>query len=90
MQDGHSQTPLKEEVGEYRTSTIISRGLYNFYPIIHFGLYSKRLILQTIYVLNKEILLKKSAIYNQERVIMARVRYFKLEFYRLQQAEKSS
>ena len=47
------------------------------YFLPHFSL---RLILQTIYVLNKEILqflgLKATA-YNQERVIMARVQYAK-------------
>ena len=38
----------------------------------------ERLVLQTIYVLNKEILQfleLKSVVYNQERVIMARVQY---------------
>ena len=38
----------------------------------------ERLLLQTIYVLNKEILQfasLKSAVYNRERIIMARVRY---------------
>ena len=42
------------------------------------------LILQTIYVLNKEILQLldlKSAVYNRERVIMARVRYKNPEFF---------
>ena len=41
-----------------------------FYPIFHFGLYCRAgLILQTIYVLNKEILPfldLKSAVYNRE------------------------
>ena len=49
------------------------RGLYIFDPIFHFGLYFdivERLILQTIYVINKEILQflgLKSAVHNQER-----------------------
>ena len=50
---------------EYRTCAIISRGFYTFlvYNV-------ERLILQTIYVLNKEILQffgLKSAVYNWER-----------------------
>ena len=51
----------------YHMRSIISRGLY---ILTHF---SMRLILQTIYVLNKEIfqfLGLKYAVYNQEQVIM--------------------
>ena len=54
---------------------IISRGLYIFYSIYHCGQYQRR---QTVYDLNKEILqflCLKSAGYNIERVLMARVRY---------------
>ena len=40
----------------YRTRAIISRGLYIFYPIFHCIFIVERLILQKIYVLNKEIL----------------------------------
>ena len=53
-------------------------GLYIFYPIFHCGLYCKQLMLQTSFVLNKGIfqfLGLKSAVYNQERVIMERLRY---------------
>ena len=38
----------------YRTRAIISRGLYNFYPIFSAIYNQERLILQTICVLNKE------------------------------------
>jgi hypothetical protein len=56
----------------YCTRAIISRGLpYIFNPIFHCGLYCRaELVLQTIYVLNKEILQflnLKSAAYNWER-----------------------
>ena len=43
---------------EYRTSTIISCGLYNFYLIFTAVYIQKWLILQTFYVLNKEVIQK--------------------------------
>ena len=42
----------------YRTRAMITRGLYIFYPIFTAVYNEEWLILQTIYVLNKEILLK--------------------------------
>ena len=58
----------------YHMRAIITRGFYIFYPIFTV-VYNEEL--QTIYVLNKETLQffsLKSAVYNQERVIIARVR----------------
>ena len=52
---------------------IISRGLYIFTPFFSAVYIVERLILQTIYVLNKEILQflgLKSAVYNQEQLIL--------------------
>ena len=63
----------------YCTRAIISRGLYNFYPIFTAVYVQKLLILQTIWLLSKEILQKKSEVTNQERVIMARVLYMYLQ-----------
>ena len=68
---------------KYRTRAIITRGLYIFTPFFTTVFIVKRLVLQTIYVLNKEILQffgQKCGVYDQvvstqERVIMARVRY---------------
>jgi hypothetical protein len=45
-------------MGNYRARAIISRGLYIFIPFFTAVLNQDWLILQTIYVLNKEILLK--------------------------------
>ena len=62
----------------YRTRAIISRGLFFFTPFLTAVYNVEQLILQTIYVLNKEFLKLlglKIAVYNQERVIMARIRY---------------
>ena len=63
---------------EYRTRAIITRGLC-FFTLFFTAVYIEEwLVLQTIYVLNQEILQflgLKSAVYNWERVIMARVRY---------------
>jgi hypothetical protein len=66
----------------YRTRAIIIRDLYIFYPFFTAVYIVEWLeewsVLQTIYVLNKEILQflgLKSAVYNREQVIMARVRY---------------
>ena len=65
---------------------IITRGLYTFYPIFTVVYVVERLVLQTVYVLkrgNSSILRSKirglylRAVSNQERVIMARVRYTK-------------
>ena len=54
-----------------RMRAIITGGLYIFYPIFTAVYIVERLILQTIYVLKKEILRflgLKSAVYNQERL----------------------
>ena len=62
----------------YRTSAIISRCLYFFTPFLTAVYNVEQLILQTIYVLNKEFLKLlglKIAVYNQERVIMACIQY---------------
>ena len=56
----------------YRMRAIISRRLYIFYPIFTAAYIVERLVLQKG---NSSILSLKSAVYNQERVIMARVRY---------------
>ena len=56
----------------YRTRAIISRGLYIFYPIFHYGLHC-RVLLQTIDILKKEIfqfLDLKSAIYDWKWLII--------------------
>ena len=58
----------------YHMRAIISRDLYPFYPIFHCGLYQEWLILETIYVVNKETLQKQSAVCNQEGVKMGHVR----------------
>ena len=44
----------------YRTRVIISRGLYIFYPFFTSAYNQQQLILKTIYLVNKEILQKKS------------------------------
>ena len=60
---------------------IITRGLYFFTPFSTAVYIQKRLILQTVYVLKQGNSSKKirglysRAVSNQERVIMARVRY---------------
>ena len=54
----------------YRTSAIISRGLYIFTPFFTVVYIVERFVFQTIFVLNKEILQflgQKSAVYNCER-----------------------
>ena len=59
--------PGKIYGSNYCTLAIISRGLYIFYPIFHWNLYCRALVLQTTYVLNKEILQflrLKSPVYN--------------------------
>ena len=58
---------LKEEVGKYRTSAIISRGLYNFYPIFHCGLYSKAANITDNLCTKQGNSSKKSTVYNKER-----------------------
>ena len=65
--------------------SIITHGLYIFNPIFHCGLYCRAVsaVLQAIYVLNKKILQflgLKSAVSNQERVIMARLGYIKSDW----------
>ena len=75
-------------LNDYRTRTIISRGLYIFTPSFTAVYNQERLILQTIYLLNKikrtRAIISRglysftpffTAVSNQERVIMARVRY---------------
>ena len=58
---------------EYRMRTIISCGLYNFYPIFHCGLYSKAANI-TDNLCNKQgNSSKKSAVYNQERLIFEKI-----------------
>ena len=47
--------PKRSNNSDYRARSIISLGLYIFYPIFQCG-NQERLILQTIYALNKEIL----------------------------------
>ena len=64
----------------YRTRTIISHGLYIFYPIFHCGLYCRAVNIKDNYVLNKVILQflsLQSTVYNWDWVIMAHVRHFK-------------
>ena len=59
---------LEQDI-RYRPRAIISRGLYIFYPIFTADYILERLVLQTIHVLNKEILqflCLKSAVYNGE------------------------
>jgi hypothetical protein len=54
----------------YHTRPILTHGLYIFYPVFHCGLYCRAVMLQTIYVLSKEILQflgLKSAVYIRER-----------------------
>ena len=51
----------------YRTSAIISRGLYIFYPIFLAVYIQKRLIFQTVYALKSGNSSKIPAVYNQER-----------------------
>ena len=53
---------------------IITRGLYIFYPIFSAVYNQERLILQTIEGHKEGKLGLKSGIYNQERVMMARLR----------------
>ena len=63
---------------------IITRGLYIFYPIFTVAYIAKRLVLQTIYVVNKEILQflgLKSTVYNQKRVVIWRVQYTHIKKY---------
>ena len=58
---------------DYHTRAIISRGLYIFTPFFTVALIVERLVLQTIYVLNKEILQflgQKSVVYNRERFLI--------------------
>ena len=60
----------------YCTRAIVTRGLYILTPFFTAVYIVERLVLQTIYVLNKEILQflgLKSAVYDQEQVIMARI-----------------
>ena len=61
----------------YRTRTIISRGLYIFYPISkdHFFVFKE--VFSENYVLMYGLYSK--AAFNQERLMMARVRYIKEE-----------
>jgi hypothetical protein len=47
---------------DYRTRHIITRGLYIFAPFFTAVYNQERLILKTIYVVNNEILQKKSAV----------------------------
>ena len=47
-------TSFFEKINNYRTRNIISRGLYIFTPFFSAVYNQERLILQTIYVLNKE------------------------------------
>ena len=67
---------------KYCTCVIISHGLYIFYTIFTAAYIVDRLVLQTTYVLNKEILQSlslKSPVCNQEQVVMARGWYIDLE-----------
>ena len=55
---------------KYRTRAIITRGLYLFYPIFTAVYIVEQLVLQPIYILNKEILQLlglKSTVFNQVR-----------------------
>ena len=66
----------KKWVG-YHTHTIISRGLYIFYPIFHYGLYCRAVSITDKICTEKEILQflgLKSAVYNRKWVIMASIR----------------
>ena len=61
----------------YRTRAIISRGLYNFYPIFQCGLYCRAVNITDSLCTRKEkssIFGLKSEVYNQEQVMMAHVR----------------
>ena len=61
---------------DYRPRAFVTRGLYTYFSL-RFILQSGYCYLLTIYVLNREILQflgLKTVVYNQERVMMARVR----------------
>ena len=60
------KAPLNR-ITTYHTHAIIARGSYIFYPVFSAVYNEERLILQTIYVLNKEVLNLKAAVYSQER-----------------------
>ena len=51
----------------YGTSSIKSRGLYNFYPIFHWGLYSKVANITDNLCTKQENSSIKSMVYNQEQ-----------------------
>ena len=57
----------------YRTSAIISRGLYIFYPIFHCGLYCRAVSIADNLCTKQGNSSMNSMVYNQERVIMGRV-----------------
>ena len=62
---------------DYRWRTIISCGLHIFYPIFHCGFYCRAVSITDNLCTKKGNLGLKSVVYNQELVIMARVRYMK-------------
>ena len=62
----------------YRTRAIISRDLYNFYPIFHCGLYSKAANITDNLCTKQGNSSKKSTVYNQERFQIKSVRYLKI------------
>ena len=67
----------------YCTRTIINRGLYIFYPIFHCDLYCRVVSVkgnQCTKQENLQFLSHKSAAYNQERFLMAHVRYSSIIF----------
>ena len=77
------------QISTYPTRAIISRGLYIFTPFFTAAYIVERLVLQTIYVLNKKILQflsLKSAVYSGEWVVMEHVRYIEygLNIFNLQ------
>ena len=57
----------------YHTRANITRGLYIFHPIFQFGLWSRAIDITDNLCAKQEMLSLKSAVYNQERVIIARV-----------------
>jgi hypothetical protein len=65
-------------VSRYRTRAIISLGLYIFTPLFTAAYIVERLVLQTILQCTKQgnssIFSLKSMVFNQEWIIMARVR----------------
>ena len=70
LSDIHSTVEVHLIVSKYRTRAIITRGLYTFYPLFEVHLCTVTFGLMYGYY--------SRAVYNQERVIVARVRYINI------------